>query len=83
MESYRITNSRDCLILSVGKFETFSNRNNAEIDARRLRDTFERLGFNCVVKSGFVTLAHAQETLARLEANQRGKDRGLETEFKV
>lgn len=54
MEHYRLTQKRDCIILSVGKFDRVNDRDNAGKDAHRLEKTFKALGFTCYVNKGTV-----------------------------
>ena len=52
MEDYRITNKRDCIIFSVGKFVgNVGNRGNAQIDAERLRSTFTNLATGLIYET--------------------------------
>ena len=66
---------RDCLILSVGEFDNRQkNRDNFEIDAKKLFETFTNLSFNCRVRSGYITLVDAQKEIREILYDQNGKD---------
>ena len=66
---------RDCLILSVGEFDNRQrNRDNFEIDAEKLSETFTNLSFNCRVRSGYITLADARREIREVLKDQNGKD---------
>ena len=61
--------------MSVGEFDNRQrNRDNFEIDAEKLCETFTNLSFNCRVKSGYITLADAQKEIREVLNDQDGKD---------
>ena len=65
--------NRDCLIISVGFFET-GIRSNYDIDARKLNHTFSNLGFVCRSKKGRVLIEDAKREISELLENQAGME---------
>jgi hypothetical protein len=52
MQKYQLSGKRDCLIISVERYDLGESRTNAKKDAEILKLTFEKLKFKC--KDGII-----------------------------
>ena len=60
---YKLTGKRYCLIVSIGIYDGGGSRSNAPKDTKRLRKTFEKLGFDCIILCGRVTRGDIDEKI--------------------
>ena len=76
MKSYKLTGKRDCLIISIGIYDDTKNRENFQKDADLLDLTFEKIGFNCTILTGRVTLDQIEHQIRLIirGGKQRSKD---------
>ena len=71
---YKLTGKRYCLIISIRIYDGGGSRSNAPKDTKRLRKTFEKLGFDCIVLCGRVTQGDINEKIEYLTGDGKLAD---------
>ena len=69
VEQYWLSGERDCIIISVQLYDNGQHRTNAWTDAKRLRETFGQLKFDCKVICGRVVLEEVEQLIISSLAN--------------
>ncbi len=63
MTTYKLTGKRYCIIIAIASYDGGGSRENAPLDTKELRKTFEKLGFHCIVLCGRVTRGDITEMI--------------------